>query len=106
MDFLFGQFDDGRIANPGQCFQETDFVAGDFPRRKFIVGAQSGEQWLIVYRHGGFGMHDHLALLSTETEPPQVLFAASGSLGNESLAIVERAVRLGGFALEDELSHW
>ena len=49
---------DGKVAEPGEPFNDTDDILDpNLPQRRFIRGGRSGDKWFVWLDHGGFDHH-------------------------------------------------
>ncbi|MEZ0243787.1 MAG: hypothetical protein ACAH11_10460 [Sphingomonas sp.] len=48
----------GKMAEPGEAFEGTDSITdSSLPRRRFVRGGLSNDQWFAWVYHGGFAPH-------------------------------------------------
>jgi hypothetical protein len=59
-----------RIADRGECFEETDVVVRNCPRSRFLVAGRDRDTWLVVLEQGGRGHHVEALLFSSSDAAP------------------------------------
>lgn len=71
----------GKLAEPGQRWQEADFVADtSLPQKRLIWAAVSGERYVVHYEKGGRGHSFHVAVFSLAKgeQKPKVIWRGIG----------------------------
>ena len=74
--------DKGKIAEPGQKWEVTDFITDDtLPSKRLIWAAMDGERYVVHYERGGraHSFHVLVATLTTADTNPRVVWRGVGS---------------------------
>jgi len=74
--------DKGKIAEPGQKWEVTDFITDDtLPSKRLIWAATDGERYVVHYERGGraHSFHVLVATLTTADTNPRVVWRGVGS---------------------------
>jgi len=56
---------DPRIADAESPWEATDNVMSDAPGRRLLVAGHSKPSWILLYEHGGRGLHHHLVTIQS-----------------------------------------
>lgn len=85
---------DHRLADRGASFEVGDAISsGNFPRRRLVLAAASGDTWFIHYEHGGIGLHSHLVALSRSGTSWRIVFAGTDFYSYDTLPKLRDAIR-------------
>ncbi len=96
--------DDHRLADRGASFEVGDAISRfNFPPRRLVLAAASGNTWFIHYEHGGIGHHSHLVALAPSGHTWQVTYAATAFDEYDTLPELRAAIRAHQFGKTYEL---
>jgi hypothetical protein len=85
---------DHRLADRGASFEVGDAISpANFPQRRLVLAAASGDTWFIHYEHGGIGLHSHLVALSRSGTSWRVVFAGTDFYTYDTLPKLRDAIR-------------
>ena len=83
--------DNGRLAEPGQKWEATDFIHDpSLPRKRLIWAAVADEYYVVHYERGGLGHSFHIlvATLEKEVKKPKVVWRSVGDQLKDYPALV------------------
>jgi hypothetical protein len=97
---------DPRLADAGAPWEATDVGLTDAPCRRLLVAGHLGSSWVLLYEHGGRGLHHHLVMLQVADGTAVVEYWGTGyackswrqcESGKCRLRQLQEAVRKGWF---------
>jgi hypothetical protein len=97
--------DSGRLAEPGQKWEPTDFITDStLPRKRLIWAAVGGEYYVVHYERGGFAHSFHVlvATLKRGDAKPQIVWRGVGDQMKDFRAFLDA---LNSNRLDDRLDY-
>ena len=96
---------DGRLADPGQKWEATDYISDpSLPQKRLIWAATDGEYYVVHYERGGRGHSFHIlvASIASSNAPAEVLWRG---VGGELKDLAAFRAALAGDKLDDRLDY-
>lgn len=105
--YRLGRFGDGyfQIADRDKPFQATDVIYDrTLPKRQLRYLGRNGNEWLLTYKHGGWGLHYHFVFYKVEDGTVKALMNGVTSNQLETLEDINNAILKSAIDFKELLS--